>query len=46
MSLAPALAALVVVLLAARLTGAVAVRLGQPPITGEMVAGVLISGGR
>src|SRR3954462_7012798 len=36
------IADLVIILVAARLVGAVAVRLGQPRVLGEMVAGVLI----
>ena len=40
--LAPVLGALVVILVAARMGGALAQRLGQPPVLGELLAGVLL----
>ena len=40
--LAPLLLALVVVLLGARLGGALAEKLGQPPVLGELLAGIVI----
>ena len=38
----PVLAALAVILVAAKLGGALAVRLGQPPVLGELLAGVVL----
>src|SRR4249919_2525704 len=40
--LAPVLGALVIILVAARMGGALAQRLGQPPVLGELLAGVVL----